>query len=442
MSDFDHSGSLEPMFLKGPTINPVTLIHEPPEASVERIQQPVELREGIILRSIKKAERLGKVSPSAMRHLFDIAREMTEKGKTVYNFGLGDINLGLPSTVREALIRAIDEGHTTYGPNAGEIILRQRIQKKYLERYGVDVKDNIVVTCGALESLLDTMMAFLNPGDEFLVHEPAFGYFTHQGLLAGGIPVSIESDPQNFAISADDIAAAITNKTKIFVLNFPTNPTGAILPRSELERIIEVCREHNLIVVSDECYENITYDGHKHVSALEFGYENTIVVNSCSKSLCMTGLRVGYCVTTNPDLYGPVLQVHQYNTASASKPLQIAVAIALEDEDEITKRNLEILQKRRAAALRSFGNIPGIRNTFIHKGAFYLYPSVEGTGMTGDEFSEFSLGEGVVVVPGSSFGSIDGKGTKYFVRISYGFVDGVNEIEKAGAVLTDALENR
>ncbi|MFX0115056.1 MAG: pyridoxal phosphate-dependent aminotransferase [Candidatus Hodarchaeota archaeon] len=392
--------------------------------------------------SIKKAERLGKVSPSAMRHLFDIARQMAEKGKEVFNFGLGDINLGLPSKVREALIKAIDEGHTTYGPNPGEVILRQRIQKKYLDRYGVDIKDHIVVTCGALESLFDIMMAFLNPGDEFLVHEPSFGYFRYQGLLAGGVPVRVESNPKDFTIAADDIAAAITDKTKLMILNFPTNPTGGVLSRSDLEKAIEVCREHDLIVVSDECYENITYDGHKHVSALEFDYENTIVVNSCSKSLCMTGLRVGYCVTTNPELYASALQVHQYNTAHASKPIQVAAAIALEDEDEITNRNMEILQKRRAAALKTFGKIPGIENTFIHKGAFYLYPSVEGTGMTGDEFSEFALNSGVVVVPGSSFGVKDGKGTKNFVRISYGFIEGIEKMEKAGEVLMDALASR
>ena len=377
-----------------------------------------------------------------MRHLFDISREMAEEGKRVINFGLGDINLGLPSQVREALITAIDDGHTTYGPNPGEIILRQRIREKYLDRYGVDVKDNIVVTCGALESLFDIMMAFLNPGDEFLIHEPAFGYFRFQGLLAGGVPVSVESNPQDFTISAEDIEAAITDKTKLIVLNFPTNPTGAVLSRSELEKVIEISREHNLVVISDECYENITYDGHKHISALEFGYENIIVVNSCSKSLCMTGLRVGYCVSTNPDLYTPVLQIHQYNTAHSPKPIQIAAAIALKDEDEITTHNLEILGKRREASLKSFGKIPGVKNTFVHKGAFYLYPSVKGTGITGDGFSEFALNQGIIVVPGSSFGPKDGNGTRNFVRISYGFVDGVEEIEEAGEILMEALERR
>lgn len=395
-----------------------------------------------MLAPIKKAKRLEKVSPSAMRRLFSVSQEMAAQGKRVFNFGLGDINLGLPSKVQEALVQAVADGQTTYGPNAGEIILRQRIQKKYLDRYGVDVQDNIVVTCGALESLFDVMMAFLNPGDEFLVHQPAFGYFTYQGLLAGGAPVRIETNPDDFTLSADSVAGAISEKTKLIVLNFPTNPTGGVLSRSELGKIIDICREHNLIVLSDECYENITYEGHKHVSALEHGYENTVVVNSCSKSLCMTGLRVGFCVTTNPDLYAPILQVHQYNTASASKPVQIAAAIALEDEDEITKRNMEILTKRREASIKAFGKIPGIENTFIHKGAFYLYPSVEGTGMTGDEFSEFALNHGVVVVPGSFFGTKDGRTTQYYIRISYGFVEGVQEIEEAGMTLMDALANR
>ncbi len=396
----------------------------------------------ILLNSINRADRLGKVSASAMRKLFDIARELREQGKRVIDFGLGDINLGLPSKVRAELIKAIDDGQTTYGPNPGELILRQRIQKKYLDRYGVDIKDNVVVTCGALESLFDIMLAFLNPGDEFIVHEPAFGYFKYQGLLAGGIPLSVEANPSDFTLSADDVEKSITPKTKLIVLNFPTNPTGAILSSSELEKIIEVCQERNIIVVSDECYENIVYEGHKHVSALEFGYENTIVVNSFSKSFCMTGLRVGYCVTTNTDLYAPILQIHQYNVAHTSKPIQIAAAIALDEEMEIVKRNMEILAKRREATIRAFGDLPGVKNTFIHKGAFYLYPSVEGTGMDGEEFSEFALNQGIVTVPGSSFGSKEGKSTKNYIRISYGFVKDIQDIIDAGQILKDALSNR
>ncbi len=393
--------------------------------------------------TVSPAKRLEGISPSAMRELFEIANRMRAEGKKVIDFGLGDINIPLPQAVLDGIKAAVDSGKTKYGPNQGEPLLRQKIADLNNNDHNLDLTaDHVLVSCGSLESLFDISLAYVNPGDEVLIAEPEFAYFGWQVKLAGGIPVPLSTTMENdFKVTADQINEAITEKTKALLINYPNNPTGAILDDQSFRRIVETCQDNNLLLISDEAYEKLTYDGFRHNSALDYGYENTLVVNSSSKALCMTGLRVGYTVTTNHDLLKPVMQVHQYNTAHAAVNNQYGVVAGIENYSSIIDNSIRILQGRRDALVKYWSDIPGI--SFMDpKATFYLYPNVSNTGMTGKEFTTFALEQGVVVTPGNSF-CFDSENPGGFehVRVSYGITD-EQDIQEAGLILKKALENR
>ncbi|OLS25971.1 MAG: Aspartate aminotransferase [Candidatus Heimdallarchaeota archaeon LC_3] len=286
---------------------------------------------------MKKADRLKEVKPSGIRAIFTIANEMRAKGQRVIDFGLGDVNIGLPESVKKGIIDALNSGKSTYGPDTGEPALREALANRYNTIYGLDTHlGNTLVTCGAMESLFDTFLAYLSPGDEVILHEPFFGNISHQITLAGGKTNIILSDHENeFKLTSDMINEAVTPKTKMVLINFPTNPTSMILEHSDMKGIVEVCRDNNLLLVSDESYESLYYDGKKHVTALEFDYENTIMISSVSKSLCMTGLRLGFTIGLNQEIMKPIFQIHQYNTVHASRPIQYGVIKGFEEEKQI-----------------------------------------------------------------------------------------------------------
>lgn len=388
---------------------------------------------------MKKAQRLHEVKPSGIRAIFTIANKMRADGKRVLDFGLGDINIGLPYAVKDGIIDALNSNKTTYGPDPGEPALREAIAVRYNNKYNIEVKsDNVMVTCGAMESLFDTFLAYLSQNDEVVVHEPSFGNISNQILLTSAFPKAVLSDPTNeFKLTPEVINESITPKTKMVLINFPTNPTSMILERSDLKSIVEICSDNNLILVSDESYESLYYDDKNHVSALEFSYENTAMISSVSKSLCMTGLRLGFTVGLQKEFMKPIFQIHQYNTVHATRPIQYGAIKGFEKEKEILKKNLDILDQRRQAVNDSWSKIPGIK-FYPAKAGFYTYLDVSDTGMNSNQFCEFALNKGICLVPGSAFGKTQATGMVDFCRLSFGMTE-EHEIREAAIILTDAL---
>ena len=389
----------------------------------------------------KPADRLSKVSPSAMRELFEIAGKLKAQGKKVIDFGLGDIDIPMPESVKKSIKDAIDQGKTRYGPNTGQPELRHKIAEKYNNQHQLKLdQDNTLVTCGALESLMDIAMAYINPGDEVVFHEPTFPYFGFQSILVGGklSPISLDSS-SDFSLKPEVLNEKITNKTKIVMMNFPTNPTGGCISKKDMQGIVEICQDANILLVSDEVYEFITYDGYESPSVLDFDYENVIVVNSASKALRMTGMRVGYAVSPSKKVIAPAAQIHQYNTAHSAVPNQIGVLNGLENEQEIISNTMEILDTRRKALVEHWGKLPGIKFD-PPKSTFYLYPDISNTGMNSREFSKFALEQGVVVVPGNTFCFNENAiGGENFVRLSYGVVS-PEGIKESAEMLLHGLE--
>lgn len=387
----------------------------------------------------KPAERLSGVSPSAMRELFEIASKLKSEGKKVVDFGLGDIDIPMSSEIKEAMKDAIDTGKTRYGPNQGQPELRKAIAEKYNSKFNLSLKEsNVLVTCGALESLMDIALAYVNQGDEVVFHEPTFPYFGFQVKLAGGklIPISLDSST-DFKLDPSKLNEAIGPKTKLVAINFPTNPTGGYIEKNELKAIVEICQDAGILLVSDEVYEYITFDNYRAPSILDFDYENVLVVNSASKALCMTGIRVGYTVSPSKTI-ASVAQVHQYNTAHAGVPNQMGVLKGLEYEQEILNSSLKILNERRGSLIEHWRKIPGV-NFEIPKATFYLYPDISETGMNSMEFSKFALEQGVVVVPGHTFCfNSNAVGGNNFVRLSYGVVP-PDEIKESARMLIDGM---
>ncbi|MFW9902842.1 MAG: pyridoxal phosphate-dependent aminotransferase [Candidatus Thorarchaeota archaeon] len=375
------------------------------------------------------ATRMSRIRPSGLRKLFDLEHKLAKSSSTkVLSFGLGNLNIPIMSEIIEQLKYALDDPVShRYTPNAGLLELREAIVERYKTEYDLDYSPNqVVVTSGCLEALIDTFFAFVDPGDEILVQDPTFGYYAAQIKLAGGKvkPIPLNS---NFELEVDAVNEAITSETKAIVLNFPCNPTGSVMTRDQIKAVVEVAADKGILIISDEAYEAITYDNHQHTCAAEIDYNNVIVISSFSKTYCMTGFRIGY-VLAPPEILSSISLVHQYNTACANSPAQIAARIALESPPSIRDLMMEELVKRRAETITAFTSIEGIELNYNPLGAFYIYPNVSGLGMDGTEFSEFLLEKcQIVVVPGLEFGN----STPDHIRVSYGFLNR-EDIREAG----------
>ncbi|MFW9854086.1 MAG: pyridoxal phosphate-dependent aminotransferase [Candidatus Thorarchaeota archaeon] len=385
------------------------------------------------------ANRMYQMRPSGLRKLFDLEREISPSVKRkILSFGLGNLNVPVPEAIIGQLKVVLDDPVShRYSSNAGIWELREQLVKKYHNIYHITyTPDQFVVTAGALEALMDTFLALINPGDEVLIPIPAFGYFANHIRLAGGKTRTIETNSK-FELDPDVVNEAITPRTKALVLNFPNNPTGSVMDRSQIRAIVETAADKGILVISDESYEFITYEGHEHTCASEFSSENVLVVSSFSKTYAMTGFRVGYVVGPRT-LIPHILLVHQHNTACTTTVSQYAAKIALESPPSIREALVQELAARRLATINAFTSIDGIELTYTPKGAFYIFPDVSGTGMDGTEFSEYLLKHAqIVVVPGQEFGSIG----KNHVRVAYGFLE-VSEINEAGKRINDVFTDR
>lgn len=369
------------------------------------------------------SSRAMELKPSGIRKFFDILEEMQD----VVSLTVGQPDFDTPWHIREAGIRSLEEGRTYYTSNSGTVELRREISAYQKRRFGLeyDPKNEIIVTVGGSEAIDLALRAVVNIGDEVIVPEPCFVCYSPLVTLAGGAPVTINLRAENdFRLTAAELEAAITPKTKAVVLAFPNNPTGAVLDGNDLENLAEVIRRHNILVISDEIYAELTY-GERHVSiaSLDGMRERTIIAAGFSKSYAMTGWRLGYTLAP-PEITAQMLKIHQFAIMCAPTASQFAAVEAVRNGDEdIEFMKAEYGGRRRfvVSGLHDMGI-----DCFVPRGAFYVFPDISGFGMTSEEFCGRLLREKhVAIVPGTAFGEC-GEG---FARISYAY--SLRHLEKA-----------
>lgn len=355
------------------------------------------------------------IQPSGIRKFFDIVSEM----KDAISLGVGEPDFDTPWHVRDEGIYSLEKGRTFYTSNAGLKELKMEIAGYLYRNYKLsyDYNHEILVTVGGSEAIDIALRAMLDPGDEVLIPQPSYVSYLPCTVLANGTPVIIELKEENeFRLTREELIAAITPKTKILVLPFPNNPTGAIMTREDLEAIADVIIENDLYVLSDEIYSALTYqDEHVSIASLPGMRERTIVINGFSKSHAMTGWRLGYACGPRVILE-QMLKIHQYAIMCAPTTSQYAAVEALRYGDEDVLRMREEYNGRRRYLLHRFQEM-GLQ-CFEPYGAFYMFPCIKEFGMTSEQFAkEFLQAEKVAVVPGTAFGDC-GEG---FLRISYAY---------------------
>ena len=356
------------------------------------------------------------IKPSGIRRFFDIAAEMDD----VISLGVGEPDFDTPWSIRETAIYTLEQGKTVYTANAGLKELRQEIatysERKYHLSY--DPLHEILVTVGGSEAIDLCLRAILTPGDEVLIPEPSYVSYIPCTALAGGKPVTIPLRGENdFKLRAEDIEKHITSRTKAIVFPFPNNPTGSVMTKEDLAPLADLIIRHDLLVISDEIYAELTYTGQPHISIASFPgmRERTLVINGFSKAFSMTGWRLGYAMGPE-ELIRQMTKIHQFAIMCAPTTSQYAAVQALKNcDDKVENMRREYNRRRRyvLSRIRAMG-----LTCFEPEGAFYVFPSVASTGMTSDEFcSRLLYDQKVAVVPGDAFGE-HGEG---YIRISYAY---------------------
>lgn len=353
------------------------------------------------------------IPPSGIRKFFDMATEM----KGVISLGVGEPDFVTPWHIREGCIYSLEKGYTMYTSNQGLLELREEIARDLDITYGVtyDARRELLVTVGVSEGLDLSMRALICPGDEVLIPEPSYVSYAPATALAGGVPVTIATSvEEEFRLTADRVEKAITPRTKILLLCYPNNPTGAVLRRRDLLEIAEVVRDHDLIVISDEIYDKLTYIGsHTCFSSIPGMRDRTVLLNGFSKSYAMTGWRIGYAAG-NSDFIGAMNKIHQYSILCAPITAQMAALEALKNGREGMRKMVQHYNRRRHLVMQAFKDM-GIP-CFEPGGAFYTFPDISSTGLTSEMFAEkLLMEEKVAVIPGNAFGP-SGSG---FVRCAY-----------------------
>ena len=358
---------------------------------------------------------ISSVKPSGIRKFFDIVNEMDD----VISLSVGEPDFRTPWHVRQAGIESLKSGKTWYTPNRGYKTLREEIASFLNRKYGLsyDAQTDILVTVGGSEALDVAIRCLANPGDEILIHQPSFVCYEPLTAMTGAKASIINTKAENsFRLKPDELESHITPATKILILSYPNNPTGAIMEREDLEAIAEVVKKHDLFVISDEIYSELTY-GQNHVSiaSLEGMAERTLVINGFSKAYAMTGWRLGYAAGPAPVLE-QMTKLHQYCIMSAPTTAQWAAIEALRNGDSDIEEMRSDYEMRRRLVVGKF-NAMGL-TCFEPKGAFYCFPCIKSTGLSSEEFCTKLLeSKGVAVVPGDAFGDC-GEG---YVRVSYSY---------------------
>jgi aminotransferase len=351
---------------------------------------------------------------SGIRDFFEIVQSM----KGVISLGIGEPDFVTPWHIREAAVYSLEKGRTGYTSNLGDPRLRRSIAKYVRKHFSVDYNphDEIIVTVGVSEAIDLALRALLNPGDEVLYHEPCYVSYGPSIAMAGGKAVGVKTHAEDeFILRAADLEKAVTPRTRVLMLSFPTNPTGAVMPPDELVKIAAFATKHDLVVLTDEIYSELTYDDlpHHSIAALPGMKDRTLFLHGFSKAFAMTGWRIGFACGPN-DIIEAMMKIHQYSIMCASTMAQEAAIEALERGQRSMERMREEYRLRRNFIVSSL-NDAGIP-CHLPKGAFYVFPDIRGTGLSSKEFSLSLLKEkNVAVVPGTAFGP-SGEG---YVRCSY-----------------------
>jgi len=369
------------------------------------------------------SNRVKQTPPSGIRKFFDMVIGMED----VISLGVGEPDFVTPWHIREACIYSLEKGHTTYTSNSGLIELREAISDSFHTDYGVDYDphDQVLVTTGVSEAADLALRAVIDPGDEVIIHEPSYVSYKPCIIIPGGKPVIATTTRENeFRVTKEQIEEKVTDKTKAIILSYPNNPTGAVMRKQDLEDVADVVIENDLLVISDEVYDKLTYDSkHTCFSSLNGMDEHTVLLNGLSKSHAMTGLRIGYAMGP-PEIIKAMLLIHQYTMLCAPITSQMGAIEALKNGGPDMQFMVREYNRRRRLFVKGLNDL-GL-DCFEPKGAFYAFPSIASTGMTSDQFAEELLTQQkVAVVPGNVFGS-SGEG---FLRCSY--ATGLDELKIA-----------
>ena len=370
------------------------------------------------------SDKVKQIKPSGIRKFFDIANQIED----CISLGVGEPDFETPWHITEEGIFSLEQGRTFYTSNQGLPELREEVAKWNRRKYGLDYSgDEVIITCGGSEAIDVSLRACINPGDEVIILEPNYVCYEPDILMAGGVPIRIQLKNENeFRLTPEELEAVITGKTKILLMNYPNNPTGAIMTKEDLEKISKVIIKHDLLVISDEIYSELTYSGkHFSIGALPGMRDRTLTINGFSKTFSMTGWRLGYVLGPKV-VVDQVKKIHQFVIMSAPTISQYAGIEALKNGDADIERMKKEYDKRRKYLLKEFDRL-GLP-CFEPRGAFYIFPDIRKYGMSSEEFATDLLNkEHVVVVPGTAFGD-SGEG---FVRISYAYsLDALKEAIK------------
>ena len=369
------------------------------------------------------SEILVDIPPSGIRKFFDVVSEM----KGAISLGVGEPDFDTPWHVREEGIYSLEKGRTFYTSNAGLKELKQEIGKYLKRRMHIDYDYNteILVTVGGSEAIDIALRAMLNPGEEVLIPQPSYVSYVPCAVLAGGKPVIIELEEKDqFKLTKEKLLEKITPNTKVLILPFPNNPTGAIMEREDLEEIAKVIEEKDIFVISDELYAELTYKGeHVSIAAIPGMRERTVLINGFSKAYAMTGWRIGYAAAPEIILT-QMLKIHQFAIMCAPTTSQYAAVEALKNGDEDIARMKKAYNERRKYLMRAFAELG--MDCFEPYGAFYIFPCIKRFGMSSDEFANRLLQEEkIAIVPGTAFGD-SGEG---YLRVSYAY--SLEDLQKA-----------
>ena len=370
------------------------------------------------------SNKIKEIKPSGIRKFFDIANKIED----CISLGVGEPDFETPWHITEEGIYSLEQGRTFYTSNQGLNELREEISKWNKRKYHLNYsKEETLVTVGASEAIDIALRACLNIGDEVIVLEPSYVSYEPDVILSGGTVKKINlKNENNFRLTSEELESAITDKTKILIINYPNNPTGAIMSKSDLEKIAKVIIKHDLLVISDEIYSELTYTGnHYSIGALPHMKERTIVINGFSKAFSMTGWRLGYMMGPLP-IMEQIKKIHQFIVMSAPTISQYAGIEALRNGDNDILKMKKEYDKRRKYLLKEFKRLD--LPVFEPKGAFYIFPNISKYNISSEEFATDLLNkEHVVVVPGTAFGE-SGEG---FIRISYAYsLDALKEAIK------------
>lgn len=362
------------------------------------------------------SDKIVEIKPSGIRKFFDIVSEMED----AISLGVGEPDFDTPWHIRDEGIYSLEKGRTFYTSNAGLKELKIEICNYLKRRFNLeyDYQHEVIVTVGGSEAIDIALRAMINPGEEVIIPQPSYVSYEPCAVLADAVPVIINLKAENeFRLTAEELEAAITDKTKVLILPFPNNPTGAIMERKDLEAIAKVIIEHDIFVISDEIYAELSYGTERHVSIAELPgmKERTVLINGFSKAYAMTGWRLGYCCAP-PAITEQMLKIHQFAIMCAPTTSQYAAVDAMKNGDGDVEKMREEYNQRRRYLMHAFKEM-GLP-CFEPYGAFYVFPCIKEFGMTSEEFAErFLAEEKVAAVPGTAFGDC-GEG---FLRISYAY---------------------